>query len=67
MREKEHFRDALDRLSARFPDREAITLDEAAAVLGCCTKTLWRDNKSPKQKIRGKWVVSLIKLANYLS
>ena len=67
MKEKEHFRDELDRLSARFPDREVITLDEAATVLGCCYKTLQRDSKFPKVKIRGKWLVPLVRLASYLS
>lgn len=67
MREKEHFRDELDRLSARFPDREAITLAEAAGVIGCHPKTLQRDAKFPKQRVRGKWVVSLVRLASYLT
>ena len=67
MREKEHFRDELDRLSERFPGREAIELAEAADVLGCCYKTLQRDDKFPQIKIRGKWVVPLVRLASYLA
>ena len=67
MREKEHFRDELDRLSERFPGREAIALSEAAEVVGCCYKTLQRDKNFPKVKIRGKWVVPLVRLASYLA
>lgn len=67
MREKEYFRTELDRLSERFPGREAIALSEAAEVLGCCHKTLQRDSTFPKVKIRGKWVVPLVRLASYLA
>lgn len=67
MREKEHFRTELDRLSALFPGREAITLAEAAGVIGCCTKTLERDKTFPKMKVRSKWVVPLVRLANFLA
>lgn len=67
MREKEHFRTELDRLSALFPGREAITLAEAAGVIGCCSKTLERNKAFPKMKVGSRWVVPLVKLANYLT
>jgi hypothetical protein len=46
-REKQDYREILARLNAVFPDRGAITLEEAARYYGVCTRTLTRDKSFP--------------------
>ena len=42
MREKENFRDNLERLDKRFPNKELLTRTECAVYLGCSEKTVKR-------------------------
>ena len=69
MREKEGFREQYAELKARFPDREAITLDECCAVLGIsryvASKAIKRDN-FPAKKVGLEYRVPLLALARYL-
>lgn len=60
-REKECFRDYLERLDEKFPDREILSLNECAAFLGVCTKTV---KKRYGLDRRG---ISKVKLARLLS
>ena len=62
-REKECFRDVLERLSERYPGKEAIPLKEASELVGTCERTLKEDSKFPARKIGGKYVVPLVPLA----
>lgn len=66
-REKEDFRENLARLTERFPGREAISIQEAAPILGRCVRTLVDDKKFPKIKIGSSWSVPLVGLARWLS
>jgi hypothetical protein len=54
-REKEDFREILARLTERFPGRAAISIQEAAPILGRCVKTLTYDKNFPKVKIGNSW------------
>ena len=42
MREAEGYRDNLELIARAFPDRIALSVDEAAKVCGVCTKTVRR-------------------------
>ena len=70
-KEKEGFREELDRLSARFPGRETISITEACEVVGISRWTLMKDKDFPAKKPgRGKnakIVVPIVALARYLS
>lgn len=70
-KEKEGFREQLDRLSARFPGQETITLKEACDVVGLHRQTLLSDKSFPAKKPGGaknaKIVVPIVALARYLS
>jgi len=72
MREKPGFRDQLEALMNRFPGRDVIDLKEAAALIGCCTRTLREDKSFPIIKIgsphgNGPCRVSLVQLARWMS
>jgi len=67
----EQYRDQLDRLSARFPNREAISITEASAVLGVNRRSLLSNKtfpaKRPCGKRNGKIVVPLVSLAHWMT
>lgn len=67
----EQYRDQLDRLSARFPGREAISISEASSVLGVERRALLRNKtfpaKRPCGRSNGKIVVPLVSLANWMT
>lgn len=65
--EKEGFRDQLERLSVRFKDREAISVDEASELIGCHRDTIIRDKKFPKKKVGVKYVIPLVALARWMA
>ena len=44
-REKECFRDNLARLDEKFPDKETLSMTEAAAYIGISKTTLWRHSE----------------------
>lgn len=70
MREKENFREQLQRLMDRYPGREVIDIKEAADMLGVHPRTLRTDDSFPQRKIGGKTgpvVVPLVGLARWLS
>lgn len=66
-REKELFRDNLERLREVFPHTDVLTMDEACKYLRIDRRTLLQDRKNPAKKIAGKYVIPLINLASYLS
>lgn len=70
-REKEGYRDQLERLSERFPGRETIYITEACEVVGLCRDTLLLDKtfpaKRPGGKKNGRIVVPLVALARWMS
>ena len=70
-REKEGYRDQLERLSTRFPGRETIYIKEACEVIGLSRETLLLDKtfpaKKPGDKKDGRIVIPLVALARWMS
>lgn len=67
-REKEGFREQLQRLSDRYPGLEAINIKELAKITGVHADTLKADTTLVKKKIGGKTgpvVVPLVSLARW--
>ncbi|MCI9468863.1 MAG: hypothetical protein HFG45_06130 [Oscillospiraceae bacterium] len=65
-REKEGFRDQYAALKERFPEREAITLDELESILPLDRRVLINDPDFPTKKMGKKYVVSLVMLARWM-
>lgn len=67
----EEYRDQLDRLSARFPNREAISISEAADILGTERRSLLNSKtfpaKRPSGRKNGKIVVPIVALARWMT
>lgn len=66
-KEKENYHEHLARLSKRFPGREAITVPEAAALLGRCTRTVREDKTLPKVRLNREYLIPLVGFARWLS
>lgn len=66
-REKELFRDNLERLREVFPDTDVLTMDETCRYLRIDRRTLLQDRECPAKKIAGKYIVPLVNLARYMS
>ena len=65
-REKEDFRDNLARICERFTG-ELITLKEAAEFLGIDFRGLQTDKSFPIKKVGGRYYVTVVALARWLS
>lgn len=69
-KEKEGFREQLERLCELFPERETISMPEACKVVGLCRDTLLQDKtfpaKKPGDRRNGKIVVPLVALARWM-
>lgn len=64
--EKRDFRDNLSRIANRFQG-EMITVRDAADYLGITVKALNNDNTFPQKKVGGRWYVSAVALAKWMS
>ena len=64
--EKEDYRDNLGRIWERF-QKECITVNEAVEYLGIGIKNLNNDKSFPKIKIGGRYYVTAVALAKWLS
>ncbi|MEA4947082.1 MAG: hypothetical protein VB058_05915 [Oscillospiraceae bacterium] len=65
--EKENFRDSLDRLSAKYPGREFITISESCELIGCHRETIMHDKNFPLRRVGRRCVVPLVPLARWMS
>lgn len=65
-REKQDFRDNLERIAAHF-GQELIPLRKAAAFCGVDPRVLMMDKNSPVKKICGRYYVTAVGLARWLS
>ena len=65
-REKELYRDNLERVCERFKS-EMIPLKDAADFIGCDVRTLQSDRDFPVKKLGRKYYVSSVALARWLS
>lgn len=66
-KEKELFRDTLVRLRELYPGREVLTLGETSKLMGLDGRTITNAKNSPVIKVRGRYVVPIIKLASFMS
>lgn len=66
-REFEDYRDNIALLTQMFPNRATITVEEAAAVIGCDKRTIISNNDVPTIHIGRKIAVPMVGLARYLS
>lgn len=66
-REKELYRDNLERLDQVFPGRDMLRLGEAAKYTGIHPDTLRGDRNFPKRRVGRNWMVPKTVLASWLS
>ena len=64
--EKKDYRDNLERLSQHFTT-ELISYKQAWEYLGTTRKQLDHDKTFPKKKVAGRYYVSVVSLAKWLS
>ena len=64
--EKADFRDNLERIAARF-NAEMIPVREVADFLGIGLKNLNNDDTFPQKKVGGRWYVTAVALARWMS
>lgn len=65
-REKEGFREQLQRLTEMYPGREMISLPEACKVTGCYRRTLLQDKTFPRKKMGNIYKIPLVALARWM-
>lgn len=66
-REKECFRDQLQRLDEKYPGQEVLDLKDACDLLRTDRKTLLCDQSFPAKKVGGKYIIPLVALARWLA
>lgn len=66
MRDKEQFRDNLERIKEKFSN-EMIPLKEASEWLGIDQRAIQREKNTPARKIGGRWYVTQVSLARWMA
>lgn len=66
MAEKQDFRDNLVRVTEKF-STELIRVKEVATFLGVDLKSLNNDKTFPQKKVGGRWYISAVALARWMS
>lgn len=66
MRDKENFRYNLERVREHF-EKEMIPLKEASEWLGIDQRRIQREKPSPAKKVGGRWYISQLSLARWIS
>lgn len=66
-REKEMYRDNLERVIAHFGNVELIPLNQVGDFLGCHYRTLQRQKDFPVKKVGSRVYVTVVALARWLS
>ena len=64
--EKKDYRDNLERLGQRFTG-ELIPYLDALDYIGCTRKQIDHDKTFPKKKVAGRYYVTVVALAKWLS
>lgn len=64
--EKQDFRDNLVRITEKF-STELIRVKEVATFLGVDLKSLNNDKTFPQKKVGGRWYISAVALARWMS
>ena len=67
-REPDGYREQLEHLAHRYPDREVLTMLEVTKMLGCHRQTLLADKTFPAKQIggKGKYLIPMVGLARWL-
>lgn len=65
--EKRDYRANLEIIRETFPDKAALSMQEAAGFLRRDRRTLLKDRTFPAQMIGGKYAISVAALARYMS
>ena len=66
-REYEDYRDNIALLTQMFPGKATLTVEEAAAVIGCDKRTIISHKEVPTVRVGRRVTVPLFGLARYLS
>ena len=66
-RELEDYRDNIALLAQMFPNKATLSVEEAAAVIGCDKRTIISNNDVPTIRIGRRVAVPMVGLARYLS
>lgn len=66
-REKELFRDNLERVTQVFGDAELIPIQAVGKFLGCCYRTLQNQKEFPIKKVGNRIYTTKVGLAQWLS
>lgn len=68
MREPDGYRDQLEHLAEKFPNKEVLTLLEVCEMLGCHRQTLLADKTFPAKRIgnKGKYYIPVVGLARWM-
>jgi hypothetical protein len=64
--EKKDFRDNLERIAARF-GKELLSVREVADFLGIGIKNLNHDRTFPQKKVGGRYYITAVALAKWMS
>lgn len=69
MRESDGYREQLERLVEKFPDKEVLSMKEVQKMMHCQSRTLLADKSFPAKRIgsRGKYVIPIVSLARWLA
>jgi len=67
-REPDGYRQQLEHLAERYPDREVLTIQEVTALLGCHRQTILADKTFPAKRIgnKGKYYIPVVGLARWM-
>ncbi len=68
MREPDGYRQQLEQLVQKFPNKEVLTIQEVTSLLGCHRQTLLADKTFPAKRIgnKGKYYIPIVGLARWM-
>lgn len=68
MREPDGYRQQLEYLTERYPDKDILTIVDVCKMFGCHRQTLLADKTFPAKRIngKGKYFISIVSLARWM-
>lgn len=66
-REKELYRNNLEQIVSIYGNAGLITLKQASEYISIAERVLKSDNTFPVKKVKGRYMVSIVALASWLS
>jgi excisionase family DNA binding protein len=67
MREKDGYRDTIERLSEKYPDKDVLTIAEVCEYLRIDRRTLLAKKDFPAKKIGSAYRIPIVSLALWLA